>query len=375
MNGLTQVINGFGGAIIAVAAGVAIGRVLTIAVGRWFGGARSGLDRLVEAMAVCAAVGLWWWEVRLDGLAPRTADGGLASAESVASLARWASHLLFFGLLSAATWIDMRERVIPDWITVTGVVLGLVAAFVLPDPFLPIGWEMERSFAPPVIVPDLLGAFGGLRSVPSPAWLSGSPHGAGLLFAMSVFGGWWFLCTAPFTEPAPGRARSPITEPRNQVLVVGVVCLVAAWWCGGERFHAMQSSLIGLAVSAGLTWAVREGASRALGREAMGFGDVTLMAMIGTWIGWQPSVLVFFLATFIGLAHGLMGLLLHRDHELPYGPSLCLATMLVVVGWRPLWQAVGGFFADPLLLAAVLVAVVVLTAASLAVWRWVRGEG
>ena len=94
-----------------------------------------------------------------------------------------------------------------------------------------------------------------------------------------------------------------------------------------------------------------------------------------TWIGWQPSVLVFFLATFIGLAHGLMGLLLHRDHELPYGPSLCLATMLVVVGWRPLWQAVGGFFADPLLLAAVLVAVVVLTAASLAVWRWVRGEG
>jgi hypothetical protein len=34
---------------------------------------------------------------------------------------------------------------------------------------------------------------------------------------------------------------------------------------------------------------------------------------------------------------------------------------------------VGVFFADPLLLAGVLVAVVVLTAVALWIWQWVRG--
>jgi prepilin signal peptidase PulO-like enzyme (type II secretory pathway) len=278
---------------------------------------------------------------------------------------------VFFSLLAAATWIDMRHRVIPDWITVTGVVLGLVSAWLMPEPFLPVRWEIERSFTVPAAVPDVLGAFGGLRSVSGPAWLGGSPCLGGLGFAMVIVFAWWFFCTAPFFEVVTGQA-SFVREPRNLLLVVGGMGVAGAWLAGGPRFAALQSSLIGLAVAAGLVWAVREGASRAMGREAMGFGDVTLMAMIGAWLGWQPAVLVFFGATFIGLAHGLIGLVLHRDNELPYGPSLCLATVLLVVAWRPVWERVGGFFVDPLLLAAVLVAVVVLTAASLSAWRWVR---
>ena len=38
----------------------------------------------------------------------------------------------------------------------------------------------------------------------------------------------------------------------------------------------------------------------------MGFGDVTLMAMIGAFLGWQAAVLTFFLAPFFGLAHAAL---------------------------------------------------------------------
>ena len=41
----------------------------------------------------------------------------------------------------------------------------------------------------------------------------------------------------------------------------------------------------------------------------MGFGDVTLMGMIGAFLGWQAAVLTFFLAPFFGLAHAVWKLL------------------------------------------------------------------
>lgn len=374
MNDWTSLAHGWSGVLVAALAGFVAGRLLTASVGRWLR-EPVPLQRLSDLLWVAVAVGLWWWEVHAGGLTPRSADGVAFPMAPVALLARWGSHLVFFVLLAAATWIDMRHRVIPDWITVTGVLLGLAVAWLLPEPFLPIGFEIERSFASPLVVPDLLAAFGGLRSVPAPSWLGGSPHVAGGLLVAGIYGGWWLFCSAPFVEAEDGRRPSPITEPRTLILVFGLSALAAAWFVGGQRFDAVRSSLIGLTVSAVLVWAIREGASRAMGREAMGFGDVTLMAMIGAWLGWQPSVLIFFMATFIGLTHGLIGLVLHRDNELPYGPSLCLAAVLVVIAWRPLWERVHDAFADPLLLAIVLVIVVVLTAVALAVWQWVRGEG
>lgn len=280
------------------------------------------------------------------------------------------AHLAFFALLAAASWIDLRERVIPDGITVPGVVLGLLAVWLAPTILLPITVDQPRSFAAPLPIPDVLGAFGGLVAEPGPAWLAGRPQAMGLLLALGIFLAWWLFCTAPFL--AGSGFPAAVMEPRTLVGVFGVAGIIAAWRIGGTRFVALESALIGLAVSAGLVWATRAGASRALGREAMGFGDVTLMAMIGAWLGWQAAVLVFFLATFIGLAHGIVGLVIHRDHELPYGPSLCLAAVIVVLAWRPLWERVGGFFADPLTLAVVLVGVVVLTALALAAWRRVR---
>jgi leader peptidase (prepilin peptidase)/N-methyltransferase len=336
------------------------------------GGSAAGRRWLVVAGGA-ALVALWWWEVGRRGLVPGDAGGGESGTDATVRLA---AHAVLFWLLAAATWIDLEHRVIPDGVTLPGVVAGLVAAWCRPGILMPAPRELPRSFGPPLLVPDVLAWYGGLRSGGMPEWMGPAPAVVGLLVLLALFLAWWGVCTAPWFEPAtPGGAprRSTGLDPRTLVLGGGVAGILAAWLVGGERFAGLASAIVGAAAAAGLVWSVREGASRALAREAMGLGDVTLMAMVGAWLGWQPAVVAFFLAAFLGLGHGIVQLVRHRESELPYGPSLCLATVLVVVLWRWIWPRVEPAFADPLLLAIVMATVVVLTAAALAVWRRIRG--
>jgi prepilin signal peptidase PulO-like enzyme (type II secretory pathway) len=358
------------GAAAAAIVGAVLGGLLTAAVRRWFAAtdepAGAAAGRWGEAVGLVAAVALWWWEVRLAGQVPEGLRAAAGPASDTALVWRCLAHMVLFWLLAAATWIDLRQRVIPDWITVPGVLAGLLVAWAFPDALLPVAVEVPRSFAAPAVEPEVLGFLGGLRSARGPEWLGAAPHLPGLLLAAGLFAAWWAICT----EPDLHAKRWP--GPRAMLLVVGLAALLGAWIVGGDRFRGLESALVGMGVSGGIVWATRAGASRALGREAMGLGDVTLMAMVGAWLGWQACVLTFFLATFLGLTHGLFQLLRHRESELPFGPSLCLAAALVVVCWRPLWQAVAVHFEDPARLAAVVIAVVLLTAITLFAWRLLR---
>ena len=282
-------------------------------------------------------------------------------------LPRYLAHLVLFWLLAAATWIDLRQRVIPDWITVPGALAGLGAAWAMPRSLLPVAVEMPRSFATPAIQADVLAWYGGLGA--GAETCGAAPQVAGLALATVIFFAWWLVCT----EAPPAEGLASWLSPRNVILVSGLAALAAAWWHGTGRFDALQTALVGLGVSGGLVWAMRAGASQALGKEAMGLGDVTLMAMVGAWLGWQACVLTFFMAAFIGLGHGLAQFVRHRENELPFGPSLCLAAAIVVVAWRPIWQVAGVHFEAPGQLILVVATVVVLTAVTLYLWRSFRG--
>ena len=67
--------------------------------------------------------------------------------------------------------------------------------------------------------------------------------------------------------------------------------------------------------------------------EALGFGDVTLMAMIGVYVGWQPSVLIFFVAPCFAVVVFLARLAFRGDNAGAYGPFLCMAAATVIVYW------------------------------------------
>jgi leader peptidase (prepilin peptidase) / N-methyltransferase len=360
--------HGPAGGLAALVTGAVLGHLLCRAVAEWFritGDApvKTGTRTLVTMAAAVGAAGLWWWEIIARG---QVSAVSLASLPQTEFVLRSIAHLVLFWLLAAATWIDFRQRVIPDWITLPGTLTGLAAAWAWPRILLPVAVEVPRSFAAPVMQADVLGWYGGLEAATGGAFTA-APHVAGLALAAAIFAAWWLVCT----EPAPddgARWRAP----RTLLILVGLCLVTAAWWLGTERFDGLLSALVGLAVSGGLVWTTRAGASYALGKEAMGLGDVTLMAMAGAWLGWQACVLTFFLAAFIGLGHGVAQYLRHRENELPFGPSLCLAMVLVVVAWRPLWRATAVHFEQPGQLALVIAAVVVLTAVTLSVWQFFR---
>lgn len=70
-------------------------------------------------------------------------------------------------------------------------------------------------------------------------------------------------------------------------------------------------------------------------REAFGFGDVILMGSIGLHLGLSKGILVAFLSFYIALLFiiimRIVGKNLNRQTELPFGPYMCLAGVLVSI--------------------------------------------
>jgi len=317
----------------------------------------------VEALAIASAVAAWWWTA---GLGMQLPEAVAALPEARAGIpARLVAHLVLFAFLAAAVWIDLRHRLIPDSVTVPGTLLGMLVVGLVPEVLLPVTCLEPRDHAAARAVADVLGALGPI-GCGSPGWISRWP---GLAVCLLAFTAWWSVGTAA----TPGRF-----DLRRLILSAGLAAVIVVWWFAGNepsrRHAAVLASLAGSVISGGLVLLTREGASRALGREAMGMGDVTLMAMVGSWLGWQAGVAAFFIAAFLGLAHGGLGWLAHRDNELPYGPSLAAATVLVLCGWRPLAAWMEPWLARPLELLGVLLLMVALTAVSLALWSRLRAR-
>ena len=63
-------------------------------------------------------------------------------------------------------------------------------------------------------------------------------------------------------------------------------------------------------------------------KECMGGGDVKLLAMAGSVLGWKLAVLTFFLAPVIAIVPGIAVLVFKRSHVIPYGPFLSAALIV-----------------------------------------------
>jgi len=146
----------------------------------------------------------------------------------------------------------------------------------------------ELAFLAPVA---LLGFFGG--------WFS-------VTLVTNIAGDWTF-------NPSTGAMIPPVQAPLWLVVMTGV--------------------LAGYLIGGGVVWAVRILGSLLFNKEAMGLGDVHMMAAVGACMGWIDSALAFFLAAFVALGIAALGALGKGkiSRAMPYGPSLAIATVLVLL--------------------------------------------
>lgn len=136
-----------------------------------------------------------------------------------------------------------------------------------------------------------------------------------------------------------------------------VVLGALGWWLcrepgvlGDASFNAplwvraLGGVSMGFLAGGGLVWVFRIGGSLVLGKEAMGLGDVHLMAAVGACLGWIDPTLAFFTAPFMGIGWACLSVAFRQVFHtqgtaLPYGPHLAAATMLVVV-FKPAFEVV-----------------------------------
>ena len=222
-------------------------------------------------------------------------------------------HLVLLSLLVAATVTDFREYIIPDQITVPGMIAGVLLATVSGDTQLMHFWV------------DWNQAVLHLRGPYIPDWIGAHTH-----------------------------------------------------------WHGFAWSVTGLIAGGGVTWSVRWLSSTLLGQESLGLGDATLMAMIGSFLGWQPLVFVFLLAPLCAIVMGLAVRLVTNRTYIPFGPYLSAAAVVVLLMWKPLWMleitnefSIRRLFGDAIglaILAGISLAAFVVLLLSLRLYRLIPGK-
>jgi leader peptidase (prepilin peptidase)/N-methyltransferase len=144
-------------------------------------------------------------------------------------------------------------------------------------------------------------------------------------------------------------------------LVLAVVAWAVMHWCPslreswtgwfeGESWiapHArgFSASLAGFLVGGAWIWGIRIVGTLAFGKEAMGLGDVHILAAVGAVCGWVVPTVAFFVAPFFGLAWALYLLVGRNQRELPYGPWLAAASVVVMVFFRPIGEWIAAYTA------------------------------
>ena len=100
---------------------------------------------------------------------------------------------------------------------------------------------------------------------------------------------------------------------------------------GSAHLAGLAASVTGMAVGAAIIYVAGVFGKALFHKEAMGFGDVKFMGMIGAFIGWRGAMLAFLLACVFGAVIGIILLVRRRDTHIPFGPYLAAGALTVML--------------------------------------------
>ena len=264
----------------------------------------------------------------------------------------WPIYALYMAMLSAllvGSLIDLELYIIPEEIPWTMAVVGIVIHALIDHPTLPGALNVSATgIAGPLAAGGALGLLISIillqLKVFPVSFAEGEPVGEidDALYLEEV------KRAREEGLPIPPKPRTYTraevrAEIRKEMLFLTPPLLLAAicgflalrvpafaeFWRSLLQYHwlsGMLGAMLGAMVGGLIIWLARILGSLILGRVAMGLGDIHLLFGIGAVIGAGAVAVTFFIAPFIGLAIGLYGLLARRQHELPYGPYLSMAT-------------------------------------------------
>ena len=131
----------------------------------------------------------------------------------------------------------------------------------------------------------------------------------------------------------------------NAIIAIGLLLglgITAAISAQQQDWFYLLEHLIGAVAGSGILLLIGILGKAILRKEAMGGGDIKLMALIGLFLGaWPHLLIVVVLSALIG---SIVGLLLiafterSRQHPIPYGPFLAVAAILDLFWGEAIWN-------------------------------------
>jgi leader peptidase (prepilin peptidase)/N-methyltransferase len=243
-------------------------------------------------------------------------------------------YALFLAGLIAATFIDFEHFIIPDEITIGGMVAGFVCSFLLalPRGQAALGVALRQS-------------------------VFGMVAGAGIVYII-LRAGKLLFGRQRVTLPADSRiifSETAVHLPDSEVPYEDifyrqsdVISLHARTLELVDRCYkdvAVRLSPTRLRIDEEelnpeeVPYMEVETAEIVLPREAMGLGDVKFMAAIGAFLGWKAVVFSLMLSSMIGSVVGVALIVLRRrewSSRVPYGPYIALASAIWIFGGKRL---------------------------------------
>lgn len=109
------------------------------------------------------------------------------------------------------------------------------------------------------------------------------------------------------------------------MVVTGLLASFLNPTLGDAAMGRVLASAVGAAVGFGMCWALAMFGEKLFGREAMGAGDIKLLAGVGAWTGALGAFDTLIIGSFIGAAYGgalLLSGRIKKQQPIPFGPFL-----------------------------------------------------